>query len=147
MEPSKLSAIRANPLLFKSAIALRVRRGVALGVIEVRTPCPVAYSMRSKMSGRFIGSPPVRTNTGTPMEATWSISPWASWVESSKGCRRGSAQARQCTQARSQACVVSQITIKGFSLRFIAAILRGRQVQSSRLQEGRLCLYEVDEKG
>src|SRR5437867_8128399 len=83
------------------------------------------------MSGRFSGSPPVRTNTGTPMAATWSISRSPSSVESSKGWRRGSAMARQWTHAWSQACVTSQITMKGFSFRFTDAPLGGKRSYST----------------
>jgi hypothetical protein len=90
-----------------------VRRGVALGVSEIRTPLVEAYSTNSKMSGRFSGSPPVSTNTGASSAFTSSINRLASAVFSSNALRKGWAHARQCTQAKSQACVVSQITMNG----------------------------------
>ena len=98
-------------------MASLVSKGVALGVIEVCTPRWCAYCTSSWMSGRFSGSPPVSTNTGTFISAIWSISPFASAVESSNGLRCGCAQARQWTHARSQAWVVSQMTMYGFSLK------------------------------
>src|SRR5215467_15444945 len=80
------------------------------------------------MSERFSGSPPVRMKIGGFRLATSRISFSASIVVSSSGCRLDCAQARQWQQARSHACVVSQITSNGQRLRsklvFIATILK-----------------------
>src|SRR5579859_6266728 len=69
------------------------------------------------MSERFNGSPPVRMKIGGSRLATSRISFSASSVVSSSGCRLDCAQARQWQQARSHACVVSQITSNGQRLR------------------------------
>jgi hypothetical protein len=67
-------------------------------------------------SGLLIGSPRVKMNSGACSPATWSMSGFPSPVDSSCGSRWGCAEARQCLQARSQACVTSQATRKGRSL-------------------------------
>ena len=48
-----------------------------------RTPCVVAYSARSRMSGRTIGSPPEMSSAGTLKAAKSSIIALASSVVSS----------------------------------------------------------------
>src|SRR6476469_2919974 len=69
------------------------------------------------MSERFKGSPPVRMKIGGFRSATSRINFSASSVVSSSGWRFDCAQARQWQQARSHACVVSQITSNGQRLR------------------------------
>ncbi len=68
----------------------RVSSGVALGVSEIRT---LRLGRRtctsSKMSGRFSGSPPVSTKTGTSMTAISSIRRLASAVVSSMRVAQG----------------------------------------------------------
>ena len=76
-------------------------------------PARRCASGSSNRSGRFSGSPPVNTISGSPNSRTSSSNWIPSSVVSSRGCRQGSAEARQCRQARSQACVTSQITRKG----------------------------------
>ena len=57
-----------------------------------------------------------------PCAAISSISRFASSVLSSSGLRAGCAQARQCTHARSQACVVSHIATNGRSSKLICNV-------------------------
>jgi len=97
----------------------RVSSGVALGVSELRTFCSDAYCTSSKMSGRLRGSPPVSTKTGTSIAEISSMRRFASAVVSSWELRKGCAQARQATQARSHAWVVSQMAMKGRSSKFV----------------------------
>src|ERR1035437_10270735 len=68
------SGFRRPRLQNIAAIVLRlgsfdVEPRAALGVSDVRTPRSVAYPTRSNRSGRFNGSPPVMTNTGTRISA------------------------------------------------------------------------------
>src|SRR6476646_6148391 len=85
------------------------------------------------MAERFKGSPPVRMKIGGFRSATSRINFSASSVVSSSGWRFDCAQARQWQQARSHACVVSQITTRGQRLRsklvFIAPILEKSSYQ------------------
>jgi hypothetical protein len=103
LAPSMLTASRASPASFSLTTMSFVSKGVALGVSETLTPTERAWPINSKRSGRLIGSPPVNTKTGTFKAAIWSIRRLPSSVLSSMGSRSGWADARQCTQARSQA--------------------------------------------
>ncbi len=85
----------------------RVRVGVVLGVMLTGRPISRPYAIRSKRSGRFIGSPPVRMIM-LPIPFTSRIKNRPSSVVSSCGSRCGIAEARQCTHSRSQAMVISQ---------------------------------------
>ena len=79
----------------------------------MRRPRDLPWRMRSRRSGRFTGSPPLRIMIGVPISATWSMSRKPSSVVSSRGSRPGWAEARQWRQASAQDCVVSQMTRKG----------------------------------
>ena len=105
--------MRDTPASLNSSIASEVSSGVALGVTLVRSPIFTAYLANSYRSGRFSGSPPVNTISGSPNERISSSRryPWS--VVNSFGWRSDWAEARQCTQARSQAWVTSQITSIG----------------------------------
>jgi hypothetical protein len=100
-------------------MALSVSKGVALGVTVVRSPSCTLFSSNGKRSGRFRGSPPLKTIRGSPKERTSSSNRNPSSVDNSKGLRFSIAQARQCTHARSQAWVSSQMTRKGASSKFL----------------------------
>jgi len=83
-------------------------------VIETLSPRMAAWRTISTRSGRLAGSPPVRTKSGAGTRpAKSSMRAKASSVRSSSGWRIGTAAARQCLQARSQARVISQMTMKG----------------------------------
>src|SRR6266568_8819181 len=83
-----------------------------------------------------MGSPPVNTIIGLPNRRTSSRRRQPSSVLSSSGLRAGIALARQCTQAKSQAWLTSQITSSGASLKSMS---HGK-VQSG-CQRGRDCKY------
>ena len=111
--PSRLIAIRAMPDFLNRSMAFAVSSGVALGVTLVRSPSSTLWRIRSNKSGRLSGSPPVNTISGSPNERIWSSKRYPCSLVSSPGLRPGMADARQCTHARSQACVTSQITNNG----------------------------------
>ena len=57
--------MRDMPQALNRSITSLVNRGVALGLMLVRSPIDTLYRNKSKMSGRFIGSPPVKTINGS----------------------------------------------------------------------------------
>src|ERR1039458_4344020 len=93
--PSRLIAIRANPQSLNRSMAPSVSSGVALGVTVVRSPKRTLFSINGSRSGRFKGSPPVKTISGSPKERTSSSKRKPSSVDSSNGLRLSIAQARQ----------------------------------------------------
>ena len=68
---------------------------VAAGIVPMRRPSVLPWRMSAQRSGRFTGSPPLRTKTGVPIAATSASSRSPSAVVSSSGCalrlRRGAA--------------------------------------------------------
>ena len=79
----------------------------------MRSPRDLPWRMRSRRSGRFTGSPPLRIMIGVPMSATWSMTRQPSAVVSSRGSRPGWADARQWRHASAHDWVVSQMTRNG----------------------------------
>src|SRR5262245_49383213 len=123
--------MRDRPASFNSRRRTGVAAAVPLGVRATVSPALAAYLTRSARSGRRIGSPPVSTNSGAGANArTWSISRNPSAVVSSRGSRRAIASARQCTHARAQARVTSQITRKGAWLKSTGPMPAGRISES-----------------
>ena len=57
--------MRATPHSLSPSIALSVSNGVALGVTVVRRPKRTLVCSNGKRSGRFKGSPPVKTISGS----------------------------------------------------------------------------------
>jgi len=53
-------AMRETPQSWNRSMAASVSSGVALGVTLVRSPIFTLWRIRSKISGRFRGSPPVK---------------------------------------------------------------------------------------
>ena len=120
-DASRLTAMRDRPWLFIFATASSVSSGVALGVSDGSSPRSLAYAIRSKVSSRLSGSPPVMTKTFGCIVAISSISRKPSAVVSSNWLRRDCAAARQCTQERSHARVFSQMTTNGLTLKSVIA--------------------------
>ncbi len=112
-EPSRLTASRLRPASLSAWSCSREASDVVAGVMAMRSPMSAPCRTRSMMSGRLKASPPEKTNTTRPNLRTSSRSFIPSAVVSSFGFRNGCAEARQWRQARSQAWVVSQITMNG----------------------------------
>src|ERR1035438_4889133 len=119
--PSRLIAMRETPHSWKRSMASSVSRGVALGVTLVRSPIRTLWRISSYRSGRFRGSPPVKTIRGLPNDLIWSSSSKPCAVFSSCGWRLDWADARQCTHAKSHAWVTSQMTSMGAWSKFIGS--------------------------
>jgi hypothetical protein len=77
------------------------KQGSCVRISEMGTFFELAYSTRSKTSGRFSGSP-ISTNTGAASAATSSIRRWASAALNSSGWRPGWAQAIHAGQIACQ---------------------------------------------
>ena len=110
-EASRLTARRERPVSLSRNTTSRVIGGVPLGVMATRNPFSRAQGISSNRSGRFMGSPPVKTKERVATLADLINQLFAFLHRQFEGMPPRLASARQCKQAKSQVRVVFQMAM------------------------------------